>query len=82
MHPKKFAIAATLCCLPIWLTGCETLTPKPPAELLEPCPVTMPPPGEVTFWDVYDLAVDRGADVDWCNATRIEPLRQWFNDLE
>lgn len=88
MHLKMFVIAGLLSSLLIWLPGCATqgiescpTLPAPPASLLEPCPVTSPPDGDITFWDVYDLAIQRQKDVEQCNATRVEPLRKWIQGI-
>lgn len=72
--------------LPAWLTGCasspEPILIKPPASMLADCPKSMPPPGEVTFWDTFDLSVARGADIDWCNDVRLWSLREFYRELE
>lgn len=77
---------ATLSFLTIWLTGCasshSTVLIKPPAAMLADCPKSMPPAGELTFWDAYDLSVARGADIDWCNDVRLWGLREWYQELE
>ena len=81
-----FAGLATLLSLPALLTGCASSTKlvvvKPPDSMLEDCPKTMPPPGELVFWSAVDLSVDRGADIDWCNDVRLWGIREFYRELE
>ena len=78
MHQKTFGTAATLSSLLLLLTGCApSYRSAPPEILMAPVAIPQPPAGEVTWWDVYDLAVRRGDALLQCNGARLGPLSAW-----
>lgn len=73
---KIIVIGLTILSLPTLLTSCVTV-PAPPAQYLDPCPVTYLPPGPTTNGDVVRVAVAREYDVKLCNADKAA-LRAWY----